>query len=460
MNPLSPLRRLHACLLAGALALALAASAAAARVGPVERRQGERVVRHPDPSVPLAERWRWAEREGARQAPGGYWIAYAVHHPMPAGHVVIQDSGDGEGFELNGVVIHDSGDGERSGSNGSRASLGEVLTGRPVPRSGAGSTELAVLLRMGGPGAAAVERIAVRSPSLPMALGGAPVFWLGPADDAASIRLLRERVSGGAQERLRTAMVKAVALHRSSDLVIPFLRGVLEGRMSDRMREEAAEGLTRHPRADALALLSATARGDRSEQVRLEAVEAMGEMKLPAATGALREFALGAPSVRVRAEAAESLGERPSREALPVLEEVLRRERAEEVLEEAVEAVAELPGEVAGPMLRRLAWEHPSPAVQAEAAETLGEQPAALALAPLADLVARHPRVEVRLEAVEALSSLHEQAAGQGGSAAVREALARIARAHPDPLVRAEAVETLGELRGGSSGGTSRFRNR
>ncbi len=458
MSPLSRLRKLHLCLLAGAMALALAASAAAARVGPVEWRQGERVVRHPDPSAPLAERWRWAEREGARLAPGGYWIAYAIHHPMPPGHVVIQDSGDG--FGLNGVVIQDSGHGERSGSNGSRASLGEVLTGRPVPRPAAGSTELAVLLRMGGRGAAEVERIAVRSPSLPMALGGAPVFWLGPADDAASIRLLRERVPGGAQERLRTAMVKAVALHRSSDLVIPFLRGVLEGRMPDRMREEAAEGLAWHPRADALALLSATARGDRSEKVRLEAVEAMGEMKLPAATGALREFALGAPSARVRSEAAESLGERPPREALPVLEEVLRRERVEEVLEEAVEAVGQVPGEVAGPMLRRLAWEHPSLAVQVEAAETLGEQPAALALAPLADLAARHPRVEVQLEAVEALSSLHERAAGQGGSAAVREALARIARAHPDPRVRAEAVETLGELRSGSSGGTSHFRNR
>ncbi|HEX2091711.1 MAG TPA: HEAT repeat domain-containing protein [Longimicrobiaceae bacterium] len=369
---------------AGLAVLALAVPLVA-RVAPAEPPvpgavgQGGGVLRHPHPSAPLRERWSWAEREAARRGRGGYWIGFRIRRPMQPGEVVIDDT---RGFDLTEM-------------GASRTPLARVLEGREVSEppapGGRRLKEIGVLFHFTAPGrgAAGVDRIAVRSLSVGMELGGSPVFWLGGADDAESVPLLREMVPRLRGEELQGAGVEAVAIHARSDLVVPFLGSILRGRMADAVRGEAAEGLTHHPGADALAMLVETARRDRSREVQGEAAEAIGELDHPGATAALRGLVLSDLPVEVRREAAEALGERPPAEAAPVLEEVVRSAALTEVHEEAVEALRDL-----------------------------------------------HQRSVERRD---------------GRAAALVAALERVARTHPDARVRAEAAEALGELRGGDA---------
>jgi len=310
----------------GALALALTALAGRA-VLPVAP-----IVRHPAPSGPLAGRLDWALGEAVKAGAGkGFWVGFSIRRDM------------GEHSQMGVNVTFTS----------SQPSLEEIIYGRrpaaekrvstdsaaavrveraPAPAGGRAAErkvvrELAVLLRFGAPGAKRPRFISVCTLSYGVSLEDLPLYWLGPASDDDSLRLLAGFYGLDAPLELREAVVEAVALHRKADVVVPFLERVLNGREPDKLRADAAEYLGDQPDPRALDILKRTARADASLEVRKAAVSGLAEMELAAAFDALVDLALHDHETKIRVEAIEALGNFHTPAASKALVDIIKSAR-------------------------------------------------------------------------------------------------------------------------------------
>ena len=202
------------------------------------------VLRYSEPAELLARRWDWALERGARMD-GGFWIGYRVQQAAS----VPQRS------EQHRRGRHD----ERSGEPGAGGFRGVPLA--PVIADSGDEDDLALLFRFRarGPGRPTLETVRVTSLVLPVDLERAPLVWLGPADDAASLAQLQALFAGALSADLREDLVTDVGLHGSSRAVVPLLDGWLRGDGSSGVRAQAAEWLGHHP--DAPSAGSPTPRG-------------------------------------------------------------------------------------------------------------------------------------------------------------------------------------------------------
>ena len=399
------------------------------------------VITHPDPSESLASRWSWALREGARERIGDVWIAYRVRSVV-------------EGQWIQGSF----------GSTRGRP-LREVFSDRA-----AGSSEAYALLRVKPhrDGSGTLERVSSQSTEVGgFDFGDRRVFWLGPADPAQGVALLRELFRSD-NPRVREQLVELIAIHDASG-VQEFLQQVLAGRDVEGVRAEAAESLEFYPSSQTIEILTAAAFEDRASRVRSEAAEALGDIGTPAVRGALLRIANSAPE-DAAVEAAEALASVPGAETVQELERLAYDASRTSVQREAIEAIADHPGEPAVSVLERIAREHPSDRMSREATEKLLERDPAAARAIL-DPSQGERSVSARMEAVESVSegpasdnialledvafsdpdrAVQRQAAEQlaeFGNPAV-DALLRLAFDHPSADVAAQAAESLGQLSG------------
>jgi HEAT repeat protein/beta-lactamase regulating signal transducer with metallopeptidase domain len=426
------------------------------------------VIRHPDPSAPLTERWEWAQQLARGQRYPIFWVGYTIE-PMPwiEGSIYIGRlerhgiTGEG-GLSLRGRITN------FGNFDGFRVP-GVML----APLVGGGMPDDVALLFAFVPdsrGRPVLARVHVSSLRLPVDLEDRPLLWLGDASDEQSIPVVRSLFESAPRE-LRQDVVAAVGVHGSREAVAHLSRWLTGGEDSD-VREEAAEWLGRHPDPGALALLARTARDDRAADVRREAAEAVSEMPLPAATDTLVvlarrlqdidarreaveglaerqdpramaaavEIARNDPNMDVRREAVETLGEFKDGAGVTHLIELARSDRSTDIRMEAVETLAEAgkPEQVVG-ILRKIVEEDPNEDVAREAVETLGDIDDPQIPRILRDLARQHPRAEVRKEAIETLSEM-----APGGETV--SVLSEIARSDQDPDVQDEALESLAEL--------------
>jgi HEAT repeat protein/beta-lactamase regulating signal transducer with metallopeptidase domain len=392
------------------------------------------VLRHPDPSQPLAARWDWARGQARQLNRRAYWIGYRITRPSWLEHSVFVDRDvdvTGPGITMRGSLFGDF--------------QGFMFRGvRLAPLVGGGdSDDIALLFGFSADqsGRVALTRVHVASFYLPTDFAGRTLLWLGAADDAQSLPVVQDLFSNTTQRELREDLVAAVGIHGSSDAVVAILIRWLNSREHEDIRSQAAEWLGFHPTSAAVVALSRAARSDVSSDVRREAAEALGDNTLPAATDSTIAVARTAPDADVRQEAVEGLGQKDSDRAIPTLQSIARDDRSEDVQREAVETLGEIPGGGGLAAVRDIARTHPRPDVRREAVETLGENlPAAEALTLLKSIASADQNPDVQREAVETIGELH------GDPAAGVAALADIARNHPNTDVRREAVETLGEL--------------
>jgi HEAT repeat protein/beta-lactamase regulating signal transducer with metallopeptidase domain len=425
------------------------------------------VIRHPDPSAPLAERWQWSRQIATSQRFPAFWVGYTID-PMPAieGTIYVgrleRRGISGSGLNLRGRITNF---GDFSGFNVPGVMLAP-LVGGGMP------DDVALLFAyvLDDQGRPLLARVHISSLALPVDLEGRPLLWLGDSGDEESIPLVRS-LFDEAPEELKPDVVAALGVHGAA-AAIPHLAGWLEGPESSDVREEAAEWLGRHPDPAALALLSRAARSDRLSDVRREAAEAVAEMTLPAATDSLivlarelrdtdarreaveglaeksdpRALAAAVEAARndedmdVRREAVETLGEFKSGAGVPHLVELARNDRSPDIRMEAVETLGETgtPEEMVR-VLRQVIEEDPDDDVAREAVETLGEINDTGAAAILRDIAGQHPRAEVRMEAIETLAE-------QDPSRETVSLLSKIAREDPNEDVQGEALESLGEM--------------
>ncbi|HEX8245989.1 MAG TPA: HEAT repeat domain-containing protein, partial [Longimicrobium sp.] len=392
---------------AAPLAAAPASTSAgeASAVEPVREGGGQEpvIVRHTDPSQPLAARVEWAMAQARGRSA---WVAWSTTSVPNLGNSTVHDT--------HGLNIPE-------------------LQRTPVYRVlGAPENEAVVLLRVDGSGR--IDRVSTRLGRVGMDFGGARVYWLGSAPAGQSLDWLEARARGERVPNIRGGLVEAMGMHEAPR-VVPLLGGILAADGAADVRAAAAEGLGRHPGDEALRRLVAASANDGSQDVRLQATEAIGHMDLPAAQREIRRLASEARDADVRREAVESIGDRPGPGALRELEALAFGGAGPEVQREAAEAAENLPPEQALPLLVRIAWTHPLGDVRRQATETLGNLPRLAGLAALDSILARHPDPEVQREAAEMLGSLP--------AAVARPRLERLARTHPSEAVRMEAREQL-----------------
>ena len=410
----------------------VAGAPAAALTADTTRMTPDTVLRHPDQSQPLAQRWEWARTEAQRLGRRAYWVGYTVTRPVWLEHSVYVDHGmqvTGQNITLSGRLIGDF--------------QGFAFRGvRLPPLTGTGDSDDIVLLfeftRDAG-GKAALSHVHVASVYLPMDFRGRTLVWLGKATDAQSLPIVEALFAATSQPKLREDVVSAIGVHGSSDLVVPILIRVLTGRDTPDVRSQAAEWLGFQPAPSAVVALSAAARGDGSADVRREAAEALGDNKLPAATDSAIAVAKTAGDSDTRREAVEGLGQKDGDRALAALIAIAQFDRDEDVQREAVEALGQMSNGRGLNAVREVAHNHRSPDVRREAVETLGEnlEPAA-AVTFLQEVATTDPSADVRREAVETLGE-------QAPTAETVHFLTQLAINAQEDVARS-AVETLGEI--------------
>ena len=393
------------------------------------------VIRHPDPSAPLSERWQWSTQVASSQRFAAFWVGYTID-PMPGidgsiyiGRLERRGITGGGGLNLRGRI---SNFGDFRGFNVPGVMLAP-LVGGGMP------DDVALLFAyvLDARGRPVLARVHISSLALPVDLEDRPLLWLGESADEESIALVQS-LFDAAPTDLKPDVVAALGVHGSSTAVSHLARW-LEGSENNDVREEAAEWLGRHPDPTALALLARAARNDRLSDVRREAAEAVAEMKLPAATDSLIALAGGLRDIDARREAVEGLAEKSDPRALAAAVEVARNDDNMDVRREAVETLGEFKDGAGVPNLIELARTDRSSDIRMEAVETLGEagKPEE-ALRVLRQIIEEDPQEDVAREAVETLAELD----APGAAAILRDLAVR----HPRGEVRAEAIETLAEL--------------
>jgi HEAT repeat protein len=339
------------------------------------------IVRAPRAADPLPERWAWALSDARGRSRRSYWVGYRFAYPLRARQLHMSDSA-GINFERT----------EWRGTP-----LGTTLGGRI-------DDGIAVLVRYTGESSALPDRVASRSMNAPMDFDGATVYWLEDAADDESVPWLDALQQQMRTTALRSELVEALAMHRTTTLVLPVLERLLGSEPDQQIRAEAAEGLEHHPVAAALRLAQLTASRDSDRSVRAEAAEAIGEMPIDGAVDALVDLATTSDDSGVREEAAEALGSQPPDAAMRGIEQVVFNSPYEDARQEAVEAIGDLAGNAALPLLRRIIWEHPDTGTRVEAVETIGDLEGIDVVRELKELLERHTDQAIREEALDVLS--------------------------------------------------------
>ncbi len=410
----------------------LAGEPAQNQVADTARAAPDTVLRHPDPSQPLAQRWDWARTQARQLSRRAYWIGYTIKRPSWLEHSVYVDRGmevKGQDITISGRLFGDF--------------QGFMFRGVRLARLTGSNDSDDIVILLGftdQSGKVALSHVHVASFYLPMDFRGRTLFWLGDAADAQSLPLVEALFTATPQAELREDVVAALGIHGSSDLVVPVLLRLLTSREPTDVRTQAAEWLGFHPTPAAVVGLSAAARNDQAGDVRREAAEALGDNTFPAATDSTIAVARTASDPETRREAVEGLGHNDSDRALTALVAIAQSDRNEDVQREAVETLGEMPNGRGLTAVRDIARAHPRSDVRREAVETLGENLApAEAIPVLKDIATRDPDPDVQREAIETLGEV------QGNTADVLAAITGFARTHLNTDVRREAVETLGE---------------
>jgi hypothetical protein len=355
------------------------------------------IIRHPSPSGPLAGRLDWALQEAAKSSAGkGFWVGFGIRRLMgehsQMGMNVSFTSGVPALEELiygrRPLVESRISASEATGATAGKASdpFGTGRKERKVLR------EIAILMKFAAPGAIGTAR-AIEASGVGSATGARkpqsvsacslvygvsledlPLFWLGPAADDDSIRLLEGFYGPDASEALRASLAEAIALHRRPDLVVPFLERIINnGREPERLRADAAEFLGDQDDVRALDVLRRTIRTDASLEVRKGAVSGLTAMDLPASADVLIELALHEREADVRDEAIEGLAEKATKATVAALEQLVVADKDVEIQKRAVSALADLPEKSGLPYLIKIAKTHPLRDVRVEAIEALGD---------------------------------------------------------------------------------------
>jgi len=376
------LKKVLTMILACGLVASAAASLAAAQV-----------IHHPRPDSPLSDRVDWAFQEaGKASLAKGFWIGFSIRRLMGE-HSYIGShfrGSDDRKLSLEELLYGRKTAAEKKISEeqaikeAADKALASADRGQPEQKV---AKDIAILLQFATAAARQPEMVTISNISLSVSLQSLPLLWLGPAEDTASVSLLKKYYDKAATERMKKTVLQAIALHQNAALVVPLLESVLKGRESVKIRADAAAFLGEQNNGRALEILIRTVRTDASLEVRKNAVWGLTEMDLPAAVDALIDFARNFPEKDIRTEAVEGLAERATQQTVRALEQIVFNDKETEVQTHAVHALADLPSKEGLPYLIRIAKTHTNPEIRKAAIHSLGDMNDPAAIQALVDIV-------------------------------------------------------------------------
>jgi HEAT repeat protein len=326
----------------------------------------------------LEDRWRQALADAAKQRLTDFWIVYTFTTPTHADDVMLSDTDDGSIVSSDGHIATEG------------PPLTALLNPSAIPLEGG---SLAVLLHYRSARADAIDRAGYRSIQLGFDFGRTPVFWLGDAPESESFVRAQNLFGQARTEKIQVLLIELASLHSNTDVVAPFLTGLLDRSWPVAIRQEAAEGFDHHHDPRSVEILLRVARTDPDSSVRAEAAETIGEVQTPQSIPALTDLATESPDPAVRREAAEAFADQPAERAIPAIERVIATSEDAEVVSEAVEALGDIDGPGVVDTLTRIAWEHGNVTVQREAVETLGDREDDAAAMAALERIAREHRL-------------------------------------------------------------------
>jgi hypothetical protein len=368
-----------------------AAWAAAAPPAPESRLPGD-VIRYGG-SEALAARLAWALGQPAASGPSRtFWVGYSIRRLMGE-HEMIGSYRDGVGRRETTIEEVLVGKRNLAPATSDREDVQKTArkvlddlenpkaAEKPVPK------DVGIFLSYESGRPATLEAVELSNLDLAFDFHGRDLYWLGPANAAESMELVRRLFDQAASGRPKKGLVAAAGLHGEPKLVIPFLAKVLGGGETDEMRKDAAFWLGQQNDAEGLRILVRAAESDRSAQVREGAVFAVSEVALPEAVDEIINLARNAKAADTRKQAVFWLSQIASKKAGPVLEDLARTDGNIEVQEQAVFALSELPRNEGVEPLIKLAKTHRDPRIRKKAIFWLGESRDPRALEALVSIV-------------------------------------------------------------------------
>ena len=393
------------------------------------------VLQHPEPAQSLASRWTWAVHQ-SESFKDGVWIGYSISRLMGE-----RDSIGHYGDDRTGLTVLEMITGTKL--TGTKREVSEKSI-RDEAQRVLDETErsekkvwkdVAVLIEYESK---SISRVSLSNMNLTFPFKKMPILWLGSAQNEQSIELLKLLYQKTAVTKRQEELIAAIALHQTPDLVIPFLKRIVESEQETELRKSAVFWLGQTQEPQAMKYLVEVIHKAEPVELRKSAVFSLSQMDFPEADQALMDIATQVENREARMEAIFWIGQEGFDNAPKFLEQIAYQETDQEVQKKAVFSISQLKKQLGIPVLTRIAKNHPQTMVREEAVFWIGQTGSTTEGEMLEKIAFQDPNRGVRKKAVFSISQMKKD------NAII--SLERIAKTHPETEIRKEAIFWLGQM--------------
>ena len=234
------------------------------------------------------------------------------------------------------------------------------------------------------------RKIKISNIELPVNLDNTPLFWLGQADNPASLNLLEKvfnELEKTKADKIKGDIIMAVGLHEPGPKPMQILKKVLTGNQPEDVREKAVFWMGEQENWEAVKILTETIRNDTSLKIQEEAVFALYRIRLPEADQELIRLAQHGSQQKIRKKAIFWLGQKAVKRTAEVLTGVVNDDKDSEIQETAVFAISQLPDPEGVPRLITIAKSHKNINIRKKAIFWLSQSDDPRALKTIIDMI-------------------------------------------------------------------------
>jgi hypothetical protein len=310
---------------------------------------------------PLAQRMQAAARTFREDTPEGLYLTgyiFSARQTVRMGESPESDVPYRIGIKSGEIKIRRTRRGDRKSGHS-----------MPTDEDQGGPAGIVLLHRVSGRKSAILDSRII-DPERTYTFDEIPIYWLGKAAVAESLRLLQDVFEDGSGD-LQKQMVFAISMHDSSQ-VIPFLRRIALGDYGIEVRKNAIFWMGNRP--GSLRHLKEIYARVAGTELKKQAVFAMSLSRDEEAVREMIRIARQEDNREVRKNAVFWIGQKASQEAAAALQDMVAdSDEDEDVKKSAVFAISQLPKDRSIPMLISIAKSNPSSAVRRNAMFWLGQ---------------------------------------------------------------------------------------
>ena len=333
---------------------------------------GQKLLKHNDPSKTLSEKWEWALKNNADNE---YWIGYSFEKLMNENSYMGCFSDDVDGYPtLEDILSHKGEKILKYGSKETNYQRHKHLvccsddSGKKVIK------KIGVLCKLTKKrGSRQITDMIISNLTLAIDLENLSLVWLGNAIPAHSINHLMELYEQANDQDAKKEIIVGISLHPAEKQINDFLKNIIYSKADDELRKTAVFWLGNQELKETPKLLEDIVKNDRSEEVRKEAVFAVSLIDTEEATDVLINIARKNKEQEIRKSAIFWLGQKASKKSIDFLDETAFGDDETEIQKQAVFALSQLEGSQAIDKLIKVAKTHPNYKIRKNAIFWLGQ---------------------------------------------------------------------------------------